>query len=114
MDIGDLLGSLSGDDIKNLQDIASSLFGGETKNNDKKGSSATDIFSGIDLNAFSSIASIMSGLQGGEDPRCKLLLSLKPLLSPQRAKRVDEAVKIMKMIELIPLLRDSGLLKGVL
>ncbi len=119
MDIGEILGSLSQEDINSLRDIASSVFGGESGEKQGNGQSAftgedTNPLSGIDLNAFSNIASVMSRLSSTNDPRCRLIMSLKPLLSEERQKRADEAMRILKIIELVPVLRDSGLLKGVL
>lgn len=127
MDISEILGSLSQDDIKNLQSIASSIMGdqpqgtnrGTTQNTNQGGmadnfSQAQNPFSDLDLNAFSNIAAVMSKLNTSSDPRCRLIMSLRPMLSPERQKRADEAMKILKIIELVPVLRDSGLLKGVL
>lgn len=42
-----------------------------------------------------------------DDPRITLLLALKPNLSEDRRRRVDEAVQLMRLIHLIPLLRDG-------
>lgn len=119
MDISEILGSLSPEDIKNLQDIASSVLGdnGEVKSENTQSSFSagdSELFSGIDLNAFSNIASVMSKIGNSNEPRCRLITSLKPLLSAERQKRADEAIRILKIIELVPVLRDSGLLKGVL
>ena len=119
MDISEILGSLSPEDMKNLQNIASSVFGenADAKSNTSQGGFSSDEInplSGIDLNAFSNIASVMSRLNSSGDPRCRLIMSLKPLLSGERQKRADEAMRILKIIELVPVLRDSGLLKGVL
>ena len=120
MDISEILGSLSQEDINNLQNIASSVLGESTgaKNGISSqgdfSSGDADLLSGIDLNAFSNIASVMSKMNGSNDPRCRLIMSLKPLLSGERQKRADEAMRILKIIELVPVLRDSGLLKGVL
>ena len=117
MDIGEILGSLSQEDIKNLQNIASSVLG--DMNSEKKDSpppppKEENPFSGIDINAFSNIAAVMSKLNNSTDPRSRLIMSLKPLLSPERQKRADEAMRILRIIELVPVLRDTGLLKGVL
>lgn len=45
----------------------------------------------------------------GDDDRTRLLLSLKPHLSEERQQRVDQAVKLLKLITLLPLIRESGL-----
>lgn len=117
MDIGDILSSLSAEDMKNLQNIAASLTGSaQTKEPTppkKKETEAPPL--GIDPKAFGDIAGMMSKLgSAGDDPRCRLISSLKPMLSPERQKRADEAIRILKLIDLIPVLRESGLLKGVL
>lgn len=118
MDISEILSSLSQEDIKNLQDIASSVMGGvqgdSQTNNAAAQASQTNPLGDIDINAFANIASVMSRLSSSNDPRCRLITSLKPMLSPDRQKRADEAMKILKIIELVPVLRDTGLLKGVL
>lgn len=118
MDISEILGSLSQEDIKNLQDIASSVMGGMQGDNQTNSTSQAQPQSNplgdIDINAFANIAAVMSRLGNNNDPRCRLITSLKPMLSPDRQKRADEAMKILKIIELVPVLRDTGLLKGVL
>ncbi len=42
-----------------------------------------------------------------DDPRITLLLALKPNLSEDRRHRVDEAIQLMRLIHLIPLLREG-------
>lgn len=139
MDIGDILSSLSAEDMKNLQNIAASLTGSaqggerDLQPNQKQGQSpgtsrnpnSDQNFGanqrpesqplGLDPKAFGDIAGLMSKLgSSGDDPRCRLISSLKPMLSPEKQKRADEAIRIMKLIDLLPVLKDSGLLKGVL
>ena len=45
-----------------------------------------------------------------DDPRVTFLLALKPNLSEDRRKKVDEAIHLLKLVNLIPLLQD-GLLQ---
>ena len=49
-----------------------------------------------------------------ENPNTTLLKSLKPLLKKERQKKVDDAVKIMKLISLFPELKESGILTNLL
>ncbi len=44
-----------------------------------------------------------------QDKRTDLLLALKPHLSEKRKERVDNAVKILRVVDLLPLLSESGL-----
>lgn len=56
------------------------------------------------------IMKIMSFLQNKqEDKRSNLLLALKPHLSEERAKRVDKAVTILKIADILPILKEEGL-----
>lgn len=45
-----------------------------------------------------------------DDNTSRLLLALKPHLSGDRRERVDTAIKILKLLELLPLIKESGLL----
>lgn len=49
-----------------------------------------------------------------DDPKTTLLKSLKPLLKEERRHKVDEAVRIMKLLSLLPILRESGMLNNLL
>lgn len=45
-----------------------------------------------------------------DDNTSRLLLALKPHLSGDRRERVDTAIKILKLLELLPLIKESGLI----
>lgn len=45
-----------------------------------------------------------------EDDGTRLLQSLRPLLSPPRQKKLDEAARMMKMFRLLPMLKTKGML----
>ena len=49
-----------------------------------------------------------------DNPNTVLLKSLKPLLKEERRHKVDEAVRIMKLLSLLPILRESGMLNNLL
>lgn len=114
MDINQILSSLSEEDMKNLQGLASSLLSGdgqETKTEPPK--EQTNPLGGIDLNALGSMASLLSAFSGpSDDPRCRLITSLKPMLSPERQQRADEAIKIIRLMDMLPLLKESGMFSG--
>lgn len=44
-----------------------------------------------------------------EDDSTRLLRALRPLLSAARQQKLDEAIKILQMMRLLPLLKSSGL-----
>ena len=67
------------------------------------------------LGDFGGIASLLGNFQNNDDnENAVLLLALRPFLSVSRQKRVGEAVQLMKIISLLPLLKESGLLSGIL
>ena len=49
-----------------------------------------------------------------EDDATRLLAALRPLLGEARRKKLDEAARILKLLRLLPLLRQSGLLQNIL
>ncbi len=49
-----------------------------------------------------------------EDDATRLLAALRPLLGEARRKKLDEASRILKLLRLLPLLRDSGVLQNIL
>ncbi len=49
-----------------------------------------------------------------ETPNTALLKSLRPLLKEERRHKVDEAIRIMHLLSLLPVLQQSGILKGLL
>ena len=61
----------------------------------------------IDITKIMSIVGKIKN--SGLSQREKLLLALRPHLKEERRERLDTAVKILKLIELAPYLKDSGL-----
>lgn len=59
------------------------------------------------------IGKALSSLKS-DDKDVALLRALKPFISDERKHKVDEAVKILKLLSLLPLLKDSGFLGGIL
>ena len=59
---------------------------------------------------FTMVMNIMGKLKSEQnDDRAKLLLALKPHLSPERQKKADNAVKMLKIVSLLPMIKDTGL-----
>lgn len=49
-----------------------------------------------------------------EDDSTRLLRALRPLLGEKRQKRLDESVRMLQMIRILPLLKGSGILGNIL
>lgn len=43
-----------------------------------------------------------------DDDRTRLLLALKPHLSPMRRERVDKAVRLLRLASILPLINEMG------
>lgn len=72
---------------------------------------------GIDAAQMMSAVSRMAPLMGKmkeEDDSTRLLRSLRPLLSNERQKKLDESLKIMQLMRLMPMMKNSGFLSGLL
>ena len=58
---------------------------------------------------------LVSRLQSqNDDPRTALLTALKPHLSEAKREKVDTAVKILRLLDLLPLIKESGILGKLL
>lgn len=62
----------------------------------------------IDMNSILQIQKAMQLFANG-NKNVELLRSLRPLLSEKRQKKVDDAVRIMQLIQMLPMLKESGL-----
>lgn len=128
--VNDLLSSLSPDDMDSLKSLANSLLGSAPKKESKVSNDApspnkpnlpppppqspplsnNDLLGNIDAETIAKIGSIMSMLNNNSnDERVALINALKPLLSEQRRDKADEALKIIRMMEILPILKKQGI-----
>ena len=120
--VSELLGSMSEEELQNLQEAAQSLFsqlGGEEGAQESAGPAPSgggfEGFSGaFGAGGFSPellarLTKIM-GSMNARDPRTDLILALRPHLSRRRQKRAEQAVQMMRMLDLLPALQ--GAMKG--
>ena len=106
------------DEMEQIKAMAQSLMqGGDTQNaGGQNPQSGNDFppFSADGLGDIADIGSIMNVLKllknSGTDNRSNLLMALKPHLAPERRERVDKAVKILKLVSLVPILKQQGIL----
>ena len=54
------------------------------------------------------MAPLLSSLRQ-EDNSTRLLHALRPMLGPERQKKLDEAIKLLQLMRMLPLLKGSGL-----
>ena len=93
-DISELLSNLSPDDMNKLKTIANGIMGNTnsqiTKTNDKEKME----------NMISYI-----GKMKEDDNRTEFIKRLKPLLSEERQKKADDAIKFLQLTNVAPLLK---------
>lgn len=101
--IADLLGNLSDADLDALKQTAESLFGdaGSAKPPPKSD------FGGISPEMIAKLGRLMQSMQGAQDKRSELIAALKPYLSTPRQKRADEAMQMLRLLDLLPLLGNG-------
>ena len=132
--VSELLGSMSEEELQNLQEAAQSLFSQLGGEEDAPGSAAPSGFGGFGFDTGGSGAgkfgSSADGKSGGftggmftpellaqltqimgrmntRDPRTDLILALRPHLSRRRQKRAEQAVQMMRMLDLLPALQGA-------
>lgn len=61
-----------------------------------------------DLSVLSRLAPLLGELNR-RDERADFIAALKPLLSEERRKKADDAIKIIRLVSVLPLLKEQGL-----
>ena len=105
-DISEKLSALLSDPegMDKIKNMAQSLLGSKAEELPPARTDDLD----IDIGALTGILRKMKG-NGSSDSKINLLLALKPNLSKEKQARVDSAIKILKLIELAPFLKDMVL-----
>jgi len=117
-DFSSILSSLTQEDIGRLSDMAQQLFGSSVPEQTEKppvapftGQQTDDLpLGGIDPELMGKLMKILPLLQqGGDSERARLIQALKPLLSQSRRRKADEALRLIRLIEALPMLRQAGI-----
>ncbi len=95
--------------LQQLAEMLGSTSEGEGSEDTKEESSSDDGGFPFDIGTIMQLSSLMSNT--GQDNDTALLLALKPHLKEERQKKVDKALKFMKVLTIWKTLKDSGLLK---
>lgn len=96
--------------MNRVREMAEDILG------DKKEPEPTpDINNILGDNDLIKVMNLVSKLNAqADDSRTLLLSSLKPHLSEPKREKVDTAIKILRLLELLPLIKESGVLGGIL
>ena len=91
----------------------SSLLGGQENSSPLPAAQQNaNPLAGIDINMLMQVQRMLSSMQE-EDNNTRLLLALKPHFSESRQKKVDQAVKMLRLLSVLPIIQKSGLLGGL-
>lgn len=123
-DLNALLSSFSPEDIENLKKTAAEVLGNVgsgSVNEEKKPEPPppsvpkNDAFQGLsglgmpDLSQLAGLLPIFNALNS-HDERLDFINSLKPLISEDKRQKADEAMKLVRLLSLLPLLRERGIM----
>ncbi len=105
--INDLLNSISPEDMEKLKSVADSLLN-NTDNNSGAGNNAASAPKPADASnangatdLFMKVASAMNR----DNDKTAFLKALRPLLSEERRHKADEAMKFLRLMDALPLLK---------
>lgn len=108
MDIGELLSGLNESDIDELKKIADEVLGGGQTQEQTQSGTMPDLSALLgNAELLSKLTSVMAAMNR-RDPRSDLIAALKPLLSEKRRQRADSAARIIKLLDLLPILNGGG------
>lgn len=104
-----LAGLLNDPDTMNrVRQMAENILG-ENKS-EAETNSVSNIGDMLGVEELGKIMSLIGQLKTqGNDSRTQLLSALKPHLSDPKREKVDTAIKILRLLELLPLIKDTGI-----
>lgn len=102
--INDIISNLSAEDIEELKSMANEIFGSSDEPKKEEKQADMPDFSSILGNAelLSKLTRIMGAMKK-EDDRIRFINALKPLLNKNHQKRADDAMQLLKIMDIIPL-----------
>lgn len=113
-DIMEKLGELLSDEesVKEIVELAKMMTseeavenGAESENKNTEGA--------FDIGSLTKLTSLI-GAASQKDKNAELLLALKPHLKEEKRERVDKALKLLKLIAVWNMAKESGLLNDIL
>lgn len=104
------------DSMERVRQMAESILGGSDEPSPTPAPTAladiADLGGALGSDDLKTIMSVISKMKSsGNDTRVQLIYALKPHLSDERKARADTAIKLLKLIDVLPLIKESGLLK---
>lgn len=124
--LNDIINNLSADDINMLKSVASSILGEEAQNsagqkapespnNNNSGIGMENLtkalmpsngIDNIDFDMIMKAKTIFEKMNSTKSKNADLIMALKPHLNPKTQDKADQALRILKLFEILPLLRE--------
>lgn len=109
--INDIINNLSNDDIEMLKGVASSILGSEDSKEEqsiRKSNTPAPLQSmdSIDFDMIMKAKTIFDKMNKTSSKNADLIMALKPHLSAQTQNKAEQAIKILKLFEILPMLRE--------
>ena len=109
--ISELLSSVSPEELERLKGVAQSLISSsgnsdtvappKKEKSDVSLDGISSLFGGDTAKMLTTVAKALNQ----EDDRTKFIAALKPLLSEERRQRADEAMRFLRLMDTLPLLK---------
>lgn len=103
--------------VKQLQELAQML---QQEEDEENGFNSTDAAQnadseggGLDLSMLLRVQELMGAVQN-QDEDAKLLLALRPHVQERKQKKIDQAVKLLKLYAVFSAVKENGLLQDLL
>ncbi len=116
-ELGDKLSAILNDpeSMERVKQMAQSLLGGEDSGTAVQNNPAPPAALPADDINIKQIVSLFSKMKNtADDSRVQLIYALRPHLSEERRARADTAIKLLKLLDMLPFIKESGILKGIL
>lgn len=94
-----------------IQSMMAALSGGEAPPSVPAPPPPPSLPAGPDLAALTRLMPLLTGM-GEDNEDTRLLIALKPYLHGERARRLDDSMRLLKLAKLLPLLQEQGILGG--
>ncbi len=125
--INDIIANLTPDDINMLKGVASSILGEGAPENNTQGTAQNHVnnksvnnsqnqnalqslnslgLDSLDFNMIMKAKAIFDKMNNTPNKNVDLIMALKPHLRPETQNKADQAMKIIKLFEVLPLLRE--------
>ena len=112
LNLNEILGSLSAADMDMLKNAAASILGGEKEEKPQSAPSLPQSAQnplGINADDFKMMMkakSIFDKMNSASNKNTDLIMALKPHLSPENQEKADSAIRLLRLFEILPLLKD--------